>query len=162
MSTQDGVPISQSFNSIALTAEAKKELRGQLTSEARKLLGIPYDFGAEWTDYNKKPDALDCSEMIEGIFKICGLQMPDGSQNQFNFTMATNNPMPGDLGFFGKSKDMNKIYHVGLVFDEFNIIEARGFQPESSFETGKVIIRPMAAWENYVNFVGYRAHAKLV
>lgn len=144
-----------------LSPEKKKAFREAIIEEDKKLHGILYEYGAEWTDYSKLPVSLDCSEKIEGEFKICGLPMPDGAQAQYNFTLATERPQPGDLAFFGKNKDINQIYHVGLVFDDGQISEARGHQPESSFETGKVILRPRAAWEGYKNFVGYRAHPKL-
>lgn len=157
----DGQTKSQPSNIFALNEEKKADLRSSLTVEARKLLGIAYEFGAEWTDYSKNPPALDCSEMIEGIFKIVGLGMPDGGQQQFNFTLSTENPLPGNLAFFGKGKDIGQIYHVGMVFDANFIIEARGHQPESSFETGKVILRPLPAWIQYKNFCGFRSHPKL-
>lgn len=152
---------SMENNLSVLTDEKKVDLRRLILVEAKKLLGIPYEYGAEWTDYTKPPHALDCSEMIEGIFKIVGLPMPDGAQAQFNFTLATDHPLPGDLAFFGKGKDINQIYHVGLVFDEMFMIEARAFDPTAKFETGKVILRPQTAWENYHNFAGYRCFPKL-
>lgn len=157
----DGAQKSQPSNIIALDDHQKSVIRASLVAEAKKLLGIPYDFGAEWTDYSKPPLALDCSEMVEGVFKIVGLRMDDGAQNQFKTTMAADKPLPGDLAFMGKGKDIGQIYHVGLVFDDTFIIEARGYQPESSFQTGLVILRPRGAWETYKNFVGYRTHPKL-
>jgi len=153
--------MSEDKNSPPLTPEKKKQLRDAIIVEDKKLHGIKYEYGAEWTDYSKPPETLDCSEKIEGEFKIAGLFIPDGAQAQYNFTQPTETPQPGDLVFFGKSRDINQIYHVGLVFDEENISEARGFQPDSSFETGKVILRPRKAWEAYKNFVGYRTHPKL-
>lgn len=148
-------------DTLFLDSHQKDVIRQALADSARKLLGIPYVFGAEWTDYTKQPAELDCSELVEGVFLINGLRMPDGSQNQFNFTIPAAKPLPGDLVFFGKNGDVAKIYHVGLVLDAVSIIEARGHQPESTFETGKVILRPRASWEAYKHFVGYRAHPKL-
>lgn len=144
-----------------LNDHQKKEIRRQLFVTADGLLGVPYEFGAEWKDYSVKPLAIDCSEMLEGVYKINGLKQKDGSQNQYNFTIPTPNPQIGDLAFFGRGGKPHKIYHVGMVYDADQIIEARGFQPGSSFETGKVILRPRANWERYKNFVGYRVHPKL-
>lgn len=145
-----------------LTAEKKAELRAALASEAKKLLGIKYEYGAEWTDYTKLPSHLDCSELVEGVFKIVGLKMPDGGQAQYNFTVPVEKAAAGDLAFFGKNGKIDQIYHVGLVFDDSSIIEARGFQADSSFKTGEVILRPRSAWEKYKNFVGFRTQPKLV
>ena len=138
------------------------EIRLKLVEEAAKLLGVPYEFGAEWTDYSKTPESVDCSELVEGVYLITGLRMPDGSQAQFDFTVPAPNPKIGDLAFFGRGGKVSQIYHVGLISSDMNIIEARGHDPKASFETGKVILRPRSKWENYANFVGYRAHPKLI
>lgn len=138
----------------------KHELRSAIIIAASKLIGIPYEFGAEWTDYLKPPATLDCSEMAEGIFHLVGLKLPDGSQNQYNFTIKAEKPEPGDLAFFGKGGDPGKIYHVGILYDEKNIIEARAFDGREW--TGKVCLREKQNWENYKNFCGYRCHPKLI
>lgn len=145
-----------------LDAHQKDTIRKALVALAGTLLGVKYLFGSEWTDYSKVPEFLDCSETTEGVYLINGLHMPDGAQNQFNFTVPTGNPLPGDLVFFGRGAKTTEVYHVGMVYDQESIIEARGYQPESSFETGKVILRPRSAWEKYANFLGYRAHQKLL
>ena len=149
-------------NDTPLTDDQKKALRETLVAEAKKLLGIPYVYGAEWVDFSKPPAALDCSELVEGVYHNTKLKMPDGGQQQFNFTVPAATPKPGDLAFFGKNGKIEQVYHVGLIFDDKDIIEARGHQPESKFETGKVILRPRTNWENYKpNFLGYRSHPKL-
>src|SRR3990167_264763 len=144
-----------------LDAHQKDTIRHALVESARKLLGVKYEFGSEWSDITKLPEALDCSELTEGTYHQNGLKMPDGSQSQFLFTIPTGTPLPGDLGFFGRGGNPAQVYHVGMVFDEGNIIEARGYDPKASFETGKVIFRPRQAWEKYCNFLGYRSHPKL-
>lgn len=147
---------------FVLDAHQKQIIRLRLKLESEKLLGIPYKFGAEWIDYSKPPAEIDCSELVEGVYRINGLKMPDGSQNQYNFTLATETPQMGDLGFFGRDGDINKVYHVGMVYDGDFFIEARGFDPKRNFETGKVILRHRAAWERFNNFLGYRSHSKLL
>ena len=135
------------------------EYRKKLVETGLPLLGIKYEFGAEWTDYTKKPNGLDCSETIEGIYRISGLEMPDGAQAQFNFCLATDKPKPGDLAFFGKGKDIAQVYHVGMLYDAGMILEARAFDGRDW--TGKVAFRGRDAWEAYKNFLGYRCHPKL-
>lgn len=144
-----------------LTAEEKEDIRNRLTLFAGKLVGIPYVFGAEWKDFSVAPEALDCSELVEGVYGHFGLQMPDGSQNQFDFTISAATPKMGDLAFFGRGGKTGQIYHVGIVYDETNIIEARGFDASASFRTGEVILRSRDRWEKYANFCGYRSHPKL-
>lgn len=159
-STPDGQPNSKN-KIITLDSHQKETIRASLVESAKKLLGVPYEFGAEWTMYAIIPKSLDCSEMVEGIYTLNGLHIPDGSQAQFRFTVPTGTPCPGDLVFFGRGGKPDEVYHVGLVFSETEIIEARGFQPGSSFETGKVILRPRLNWEKYSNWLGYRSHPKL-
>lgn len=153
-----GIPSSPS----TLTDAQKKQLRFDLVETARKLLGIKYVYGAEWVNFLLMPPALDCSELVEGVFSLHKLKMPDGGQNQFNFTIPTSNPLPADLAFFGRGGNIDQVYHVGMVFDLENMIEARGLDPKASFETGKVILRGRKYWEAFKpGFLGYRAHPLL-
>lgn len=143
--------------------EWKLGIRKELVGIAEKLIGLPYKFGAEHNDMVKLPSALDCSEMVEWLYHCVGLKdMPDGSQAQFYHTLPTDFPLCGDLAFFGRDGDSNQIYHVGMVFDNERIIEARAYDATATFETGKVIFRPRLNWEKYKNFCGYRVHPKLV
>lgn len=145
-----------------LTSEQKLEIRHYLVETAMRLLGIPYEFGAEWKNCIVMPRALDCSELVEGVFHLHKLEMPDGSQAQYDFTKPIVKPVPGDLAFFGKEGNANKIYHVGLVGNYGQIIEARGFDPKAKFETGAVIMRPIENWQAYKNFVSFNAHPRLI
>ena len=155
--------IPEPQDSNRLTDHQKETLRAAVIASCRPLLNVPYHFGAEWTDYSRVPDFLDCSELVEGVFKINGLKMPDGSQNQYTFCLHADLPKPGDLGFFGRGGNPGQIYHVGLLIDPHTVIEARGLDPGASFPTGCVILRPRAKWEAYLpQFVGWRAHPKLI
>lgn len=148
-----------------LTAEQRNAIRGDLVQSAKNLLGVPYVYGAEWVNYSIVPQAIDCSELIEGLFNLHKLKMPDGSQNQYDFTITVPTPEMGDLAFFGRGGHPNQIYHVGMVFSRTEIIEARAFDPtskERGFETGKVILRPIETWMKYKNFVGFTRHPKLL
>lgn len=163
---------SPSDNSFVLDDHQKSVIRASMINVARTLLGIPYKMGqcqadydagvGQWRDLSKLPENLDCQGLVKGVCAKVGLKIPEGAQHQFDFTIATTTPNPGDFAFFGYDKNILKIYHIGLVFDDHNMIEARGLQPESSFETGKVILRPRVSWENYQNFTGYRSHPRLI
>lgn len=147
-----------------LTDEQKTAFRKNLISSAHKLLGIPYKKGAEWVHYDVLPEFLDCSEMVEGLYALQKINpaMPDGSWNQFAFTVPTAKPRIGDLAFFGRGGKPTEIYHSGIVFDDHQIIECRDFDKNARFKTGEVILRPRKNWEDYANFVGYRSHPKLL
>lgn len=146
-----------------LTDHQKQVIRDSMVETSIKTLGIPYRLGAKLESLSANfTDGIDCSGEISLICRTVGLKMPEGSQSQFNFTVATETPKPGDLAFFGRGKDITQVYHVGMVFDDQQMIEARGHQEGSSFKTGEVILRPRLAWENFSSFVGYRSHPKLV
>lgn len=145
-----------------LTEHQQDVIRRIIVDSSLKHLGIPYKFGYEWTDYAVLPPFADCSEEVEGWYKSNGLRMPDGSQNQFNFTLATATPKPGDLAFAAVAKNITKVHHVGMVISPTEIIEARGLDLSRPFPTGMVIKRPRASWEKWDEFVGYRAHPKLI
>lgn len=167
----DGTPTPPSNNSTALTDHQKLTVLQSIVDTARSCLNIPYDIEpgppviwtgrGKWIDLTKPPKSLDCSGLAAGVCHKVGLKMPDGAQFQFNFTLAIDKASPGDFAFFGRDKDITKIHHVGIVYDEIYMIEARGFDPKASFPTGKVILRPRAKWEAYSDWVGYRSHPKL-
>lgn len=144
-----------------LNDHQKLSLRNTLTETAKELLGVKYSFGAEVTDFSKKPEELDCSELVEYVYKVNGFHCPDGSQAQYEYFVDTPQYRDGDLGFFGRSAKPTQIYHVGMVWNGV-MIEARGFDPNASFETGKVITRPIEKWVKFSNFVGFRCHPKLL
>lgn len=144
------------------TSLEKKAIREKLVMFASKLIGIPYEYGTEWKDHKVIPESLDCSEMCENIFNHIGLKMPDGSQNQYDFTVPVSEYQIGDLIFFGRGGRSGQIYHVGMIYDKDQVIEARAFDPSASFETGKTILRPLAKWMGFKNYCGIRSHPRLV
>ena len=123
------------------------------------MLGVKYQHGAKCDDINIVPESIDCSGLVKRCYRYVKLALPDGSQNQFNDTVSTDNPKMADLAFMAHDANINKIYHVGLVYDEKFIIEAREFDGRDW--TGKVCLRERTAWEKYKNFAGYRCHKKL-
>ena len=154
-----------------LTDHQVQTIRNSIIETARSLIGIPYKIGqtqadydsgvGKWTDFSHLPANIDCSGLIAGCFRKNGLKIPDGSQNQFNFTISTDYPTDGDLGFFAHDKDVTRIYHVGILYMD-QVIEARAFDENAKFETGRVILRPMDKWTNWKNFAGWRVHPKLI
>lgn len=145
-----------------LTQTEKQAIRERLVIFASKLIDIPYEFGAEWVDFKEIPKALDCSELTQGVYGHIGIKLIDGSQNQYDFTKPSSTYAIGDLCFFGRGGNHSKIYHVGMIYDKDTVIEARAFDPTASFETGKVILRPLVKWMGYKNFCGIRSHPRLV
>lgn len=155
---------------VVRNLDEKLKIRGRIVEVAATLLGIKYRMRkldetdwriGKWTDQSKLPESLDCSGLVEGVFRNVGLKLPHGSQNQFNATMSVDVPRRGDLAFAAKDKDINKVDHVGIVYDDARIIEARAFQKGASFVTGEVILRPISKWMAWNKFVGFRSHEEL-
>lgn len=159
-------------SSFLLDDHQKSVIRNNMVSTAILLFGIQYKMGknqedydagvGKWNDLSKLPANLDCSGLAKGVCSKVGLRFPDGAQNQFNFTIAVTAPKIGDFAFFGHEKNINKVYHVGMVYSDLQIVEARDFDEKASFTTGEVILRPISVWEKYINFVGFRSHPRLI
>jgi cell wall-associated NlpC family hydrolase len=80
---------------------------------AQRYLGVPYLFGG--TNPNV---GLDCSALVQLVFRQLGINLPRTAQQQFNVTtrLTTDQLQPGDLVFFARTyADPNDwITHVGI------------------------------------------------
>ena len=90
---------------IHLTAE-------RVLATAQSFMGVPYLWGGT------SSKAMDCSGFVKTVFFLHGLILQrDASQQcvtgeQIDITNGYGNLRPGDLLFFGKSRD--RIRHVGI------------------------------------------------
>ena len=121
--------------------------------EAGRMLGRPYLLGAKWKLDEPNPTGpIDCSGFVRWALSRGGIVIPDGSYDEILACHKdVGEPLPGDLGFF-KSKE-GVIDHVGLVYDDYIVIEARG-EPYN-----EVIIRPKRKWEAYELFAGWYTYS---
>ena len=94
----------------------------------KQLLGIKYVFGAETNLKDSDPThikELDCSELVEWLFAQIGLNVPDGSYNQFKVSKPiTGDPQIGDLGFKW-IPETESVHHVGVWIGD-GVLEAKG------------------------------------
>ena len=136
--------------------------RIELAKVAASRLNLPYKMGSKWMITNPDPTTpIDCSGFVRWVWGRMGVKIPDGSWNQMQATRVLKPGEPvlvGDVGFFQKD---GSIHHVGLVYDDGNMIEARGQMILSTGEDAgeRVLLRPRAKWEAFDQFKaagGYR------
>jgi hypothetical protein len=93
----------------------------QLAETAMQYLNAPYLWGG------KTAFGIDCSGLIQMVYKQCGIQLPRDAYQQaelgetLNFV---NESKCGDLAFF--DNENGKITHVGMMLDNEKIIHASG------------------------------------
>lgn len=80
---------------------------------ARSQLGKPYVFGEEG------PGAFDCSGLVQYVMAQVGISMPRTAAQQQKTTTRVDNPVAGDLVFYG-----NPASHVGIYIGAGQMISA--------------------------------------
>lgn len=87
---------------------------------ARAQIGEPYRWGASG------PSSWDCSGLTAGAWQAGGSSLPHYSvaQYQQSTPISAGELQPGDLVFWGSSKDPDSIYHVALYVGDGKIIHA--------------------------------------
>jgi len=118
------------------------------------LIGTKYRYGAETSLAEWPPVDIDCSELVELVNARRGIPCPDGAHNQWLESYCVDAPRPGDLGFWQDRKKARPgrhgIYHVGIIFSDTMMIEARAKDKKGRF--GEVIYRSRYRWENWEPF----------
>ena len=113
----------------------KTPSRKQLIEDALLFLNMPYLWGGRG-HYMAKPIAsVDCSGLINLLFRAQGVQIPRDSAPQAAFGRKVERLQPGDLIYLGEP-----ISHVILKLDETHYIEAP--------ETGKCV--RLLKWNHHV------------
>lgn len=126
--------------------------------DLRRQIGKRYKLGAEVmvnAESIEHAKFWDCSEFFQVFFNKYDSDLPDGSLNQYNFTVPVKEVAVGDLGFSSNPDSENPdnplgINHVFYLIDNYRVIEARG-KPYNS-----VILRPKIKWEKWRGFRGWR------
>jgi cell wall-associated NlpC family hydrolase len=100
----------------------------------KKCVGKPYVYGVEVNipTFLKDPNpdkivALDCSELVEVLYALVGINVPDGSYNQAKMCRRVpfESVLIGDMGFKWYP-DTQVIHHVGLYLGNKEVLEAKG------------------------------------
>ncbi|SDS48520.1 Copper amine oxidase N-terminal domain-containing protein [Paenibacillaceae bacterium GAS479] len=100
----------------------------KVVSAARKLLGTPYDFGAESYASTK---SFDCSSFTQHVFDKVGVSLPRTAreQGQLGKKVSQNSLKAGDLLFFytpGRFESNRVIGHVSIYIGNGKMIHTYG------------------------------------
>lgn len=94
--------------------------RDQMCALSLKFLGLPYTWGG------RSSFGYDCSGFVQMLYRQMGIYLPRDSKDQIRWEGFTEisiaSLIPGDLIFFGLSKD--KIRHVGMYLGNNKFIHA--------------------------------------
>ena len=96
-----------------------KEFKVALLEKAYSMMGVPYLWGG------KTNNGIDCSGLVQSIYKTINKILPRDSKNQSKIgDVVSKNLEIGDLAFFGKSKE--NITHVGIILNSNEILHSYG------------------------------------
>ena len=96
-------------------------------ADAWRVVGQPYEWGAEASPDDDHPAAFDCSELVQWCLTRAGLACPDGARAQYRWTspVPVQDRRPGDLVFLAdKGGGPGSISHVGIIAEDADTIVA--------------------------------------
>lgn len=94
---------------------------GQIIELGLRFLNAPYLWGG------KSILGIDCSGLIQNVFRCVGMNLPRDAyeQEEHGMDVSYEERKPGDLVYFINTK--GKVHHVGILVTENEIIHAHGF-----------------------------------
>ena len=98
-----------------------EDTRQNVQGTALRYENAPYMWGG------KTIMGIDCSGLIQVIYRICGIKLPRDSQQQLNHGHTIGfikDARPGDLAFFDNEE--GEIIHTGIMLGADRIIHASG------------------------------------
>ncbi|MBI3134727.1 MAG: C40 family peptidase [Bacteroidetes bacterium] len=103
-------------------------IQPNLFEVAEIYLNTPYLWGG------KSIFGIDCSGLIQLVFKVCGFDLPRNASDQVTAgtEVAFADRRPGDLAFFINAS--GKIHHVGMLTSPHEIIHASGRVRKDRFD----------------------------
>lgn len=128
-------PSDRSFDETGLP-----EPHPEVVAFAQRYVGkTPYVWGGI------TPAGFDCSGLTMYCYRLAGVSIPRTSRQQYRFGAfippdRLDLLQPGDLVFFGRGGDPNRVHHVGLYAGNGNFVHApqRGMKVSIGSLTGRI------------------------
>ena len=102
-------------------AERRSDIRSALIEYGMNYFNAPYLWGG------RSPFGIDCSGLVQNLYKMCGITIPRDASEQVKMGepfLFVEEALPGDLAFFDNEE--GAITHVGLIWEKGRIIHASG------------------------------------
>ncbi len=109
----------------------EERIRDNILSLSPIFLGMPYSWGGRSAFNSEYPGqtSIDCSGFINLLYRIIGLQIPRNSEDQYKYCNKIKfgqDLLPGDLIFLANTNSPEKINHVLLYLNEYELQESIG------------------------------------
>jgi peptidoglycan DL-endopeptidase CwlO len=138
LAAADGTSGTAATDATGATGTGTASAGQAVVAEARKYLGVPYVWGG--TDPTK---GLDCSGLVQLVYKKMGIELPRVSYQQAKVGTAVpslDQARPGDILAFG-----SPVHHVAIYIGDHKMIEAprpgKDVQVSDVYETPTAIRR---------------------
>lgn len=135
-----------------LCSENLKDLpiREQIIQAAQKFHGVPYQWGG------KSTLGCDCSGFLQTVFKVCGIDLPRDSVQQYELLdsnqVTQDEVHQGDIAYFRSSDGFT---HIGIMMNSSDIIHCSGYVRISSLDK-KSIEYDEPLGNNLISFLSIR------
>ena len=110
---------SSSLRALEDIPESVDEKRALITSDAMRMIGIPYLWGGI------SGNGIDCSGFVRLIHRWVGMQIPRDADMQHEAAKPVEPPFEvGDLFFFGEGGSDRHITHVGISLGGWKVVHS--------------------------------------
>ena len=123
-----GLPTGLPYGDDDTLVVQNPSLSATIISEAMKYIGTPYRWGG------KTPAGFDCAGFTRYVYSKFGLTLGPSAPSQVHEGKRLKNDeiRPGDLVFYGGSRNRKAVGHVGLVTE----VDEGGFKFVHASNTG--------------------------
>ena len=109
----------------------EKRIRDNILYLSAIFLGMPYSWGGRSAFNPEYPGqtSIDCSGFIDLLYRTIGLQIPRNAKDQYKYCNKIElgqDLLPGDLIFLANSSSPEKINHVLLYLNKYELQESIG------------------------------------